>query len=124
MGPHKYPQENASQHIQDREQSLQTGGRRKMYRYLIQIQLILRTGIDPGKYKKSFCQGKSFENLGGAELLKSFLSHGNIFIQVHILGSLQQFHTFFKRTLKCLASQDQSHTAGALINNSSIDGIL
>src|SRR6185312_14630824 len=45
------------------------------------------------------------------------LSDGNTLIQIYILRCIQQFYAVFKRFLKCFSSHDQSHTAGALVDN-------
>lgn len=53
-------------------------------------------------------------------LTSILLSHRNIFIQVYILGSIQQRYAFLKRPLKCFAAKDQSHTTGSFVDNSRI----
>src|SRR4051812_21988436 len=52
------------------------------------------------------------------------LRHGDLRIQVHVLDRVHQRKAFFPRTLKGFAPEDQTHSAGALVDHGRTDGVL
>src|SRR5215203_4540000 len=69
----------------------------------------------PDPYKKSPAGRQGFSRNNYSDLS----GNSNRLVQVHILNGVQHIYSIGKRTLEGLATQDQPHATGTLINNSS-----